>query len=150
MKHQETPWPSANPPLPVARTNGIVLFDGVCNLCNGAVRFIIKYDPDGRFLFAPLQSQTGQDLIRAYAIPPGVDSVILIKGNRAYTGSEAALLIARGLTGLWPLLWGFIIIPPPLRDAVYRWIARNRYRWFGKRDQCMLPTPAQQARFLNE
>ncbi len=126
----------------------IVMFDGVCNLCNGAVRFIIHYDPHARFLFTALQSEPGAEMQRGFNIPEDVDSIILIEGEHVYTHSTAALRIARGLVGLWPLLYVLILVPRPIRDVVYRFIARNRYRWFGKKDVCMIPTPALKARFL--
>jgi len=124
------------------------MFDGVCNLCNGAVRFIIHYDPHARFLFTALQSEPGAEMRRGFGIRDDVDSIILIEGEHVYTHSTAALRIARGLVGLWPLLYVLILVPRPIRDVVYRFIARNRYRWFGKKDVCMIPTPALKARFL--
>lgn len=129
----------------------IILFDGVCNLCNGAIRFIIERDPKDRFRFASLQSETGKKLLKKYKIDPKrTDSIVLITvDNKAYTRSDAALQIARVLRG-WPqLLYFFKIIPGSLRDGMYKFIARNRYRWFGKQQQCMIPSPHLKQKFLN-
>lgn len=130
-------------------TNPIVLFDGVCNLCNGSIQFLVKRDPQAYFRFASLQSDTGQKLQAALGMDPqALDSVILVEGDRWYKESDAALRIARNLPGAWKLLAAFRIIPRPLRDAAYRLIARNRYRWFGKAEPCWLPTPELRGRFL--
>jgi predicted DCC family thiol-disulfide oxidoreductase YuxK len=132
-----------------AMTNPIVLFDGVCNLCNGSVQFLLKRDPQARFRFASLQSDTGQKLQAALGMDPqALDSVILVEGDRWYKESDAALRIARKLPGAWKLLTAFRIVPRPIRDAAYRLIARNRYRWFGKAETCWLPTPELRGRFL--
>jgi predicted DCC family thiol-disulfide oxidoreductase YuxK len=128
----------------------IILFDGVCNLCNQSVQFVIQRDSSSKFLYTALQSETGQRLLREYHLPVGnVYSVILLKNNKVYQRSSAALEIARGLNGLWPLFYAFIIIPPFIRNAVYDWIARNRYKWFGQRNECMIPTTELKSRFLN-
>lgn len=128
----------------------IVLFDGVCNLCNGAVQFIVRRDKSDRFRFAALQSELGQELCRARHIDTReVDSIIVIDpGTAYYIKSDAALEIARDLKGYgWmPLLLGWL--PRGFRDGVYDLVARNRYRWFGKKDQCMIPTPELQKKFL--
>ncbi len=129
--------------------HGIILFDGVCNLCNGAVNFVIDRDPAGFFKFAPLQSNTGRALLEQHALPTEtLDSIVLIEGGRVYQRSGAALRIARRLRGGWPLLYSFIIVPRFIRDRVYDFIAAHRYRWFGKEDACRVPTPALRARFL--
>jgi predicted DCC family thiol-disulfide oxidoreductase YuxK len=128
----------------------IVLFDGVCNLCNGSVQFLLKRDPEGRFRFAALQSDAGRRLMAEHGLAvDGLSSVVLIEGGKAWQESSAALRIARHLPGAWKLLRVFAAVPRPLRDAVYRWIARNRYRWFGKAETCWLPTPELKARFLS-
>lgn len=128
------------------RTHPIVLFDGVCNLCNGAVQFIIARDKHQDFRFASLQSTFGQQ----YQEQVGeVDSILLVEEGQVYQKSTAALRIARKLNGLWPMLFVFIIIPPFLRDFIYDIIARNRYRWFGKKESCWLPTPDLKALFLD-
>ena len=126
----------------------VVLFDGVCNLCNASVRFIVDHDRRGRFAFAPLQSEVGRRLL-AGRVPAGVDSVVLIEGGRVYTRSRAALLIARRLDGLWPLMYALAVVPTPIADALYAWIARNRYRWFGRSEECRVPTPGLRGRFLD-
>lgn len=128
------------------RTHPIVLFDGVCNLCNGAVQFIIARDKHQGFRFASLQSAFGQQ----YQQQVGeVDSILLVEEGQVYQKSTAALRIARKLNGLWPILFVFIIIPPFLRDFIYDIIARNRYRWFGKKESCWLPTPDLKTRFID-
>ncbi len=128
----------------------VILFDGVCNLCNGAVQFVIRHDPKGKFLFASLQSTEGQKLLQQYQLPlNNFNSFVLLQDEKAYTRSTGALKVAKELGGVWPLLYGFIIVPKFIRDAVYNWIANNRYKWFGKQDSCMIPTAALKARFLN-
>ena len=136
--------------------NAVVLFDGVCNLCNGAVTFIIDRDPDAYFRFAPLQSEAGgarlepehRDLVhKDLQHGDALESIVLLENGQHFTRSTAALRIARRLRGVWPL-YAFIVVPRPVRDRVYRWIARNRYRWFGKTDACRLPTPELARRFL--
>ena len=138
----------------VARTStqkqpAIVLFDGVCNLCNASVTFIIDRDPQGMFRFAPLQSEAAQRLVTHNELPVhGRDSVVLLEAGQIYTQSTAALRIARRLSGWWPLVSGLMVVPQPIRDGVYRWIARNRYRWFGQTPTCRVPTPELRQRFL--
>lgn len=128
----------------------IVLFDGVCNLCNHSVQFIIKRDSKSLFSFASLQSQFGQSQLSRFNIPIGLmESIVLIKNGRCYHRSDAVLEIARDLGGLWPLFYGFKIIPRFIRDLVYNLIAKNRYKVFGRQDHCMIPTPALKARFLD-
>jgi predicted DCC family thiol-disulfide oxidoreductase YuxK len=138
----------------------IVLFDGVCNFCDASVNFVIEHDPGGYFKFAPLQSEAGTKLAAEYGLAsrvaddaPGdgsipIDSVILIEDGEAYTHSTAALMVARRLSGLWSWTYAFIIVPSPVRDFVYRLFAKYRYRIFGRKDECMLPTPEVRARFL--
>ena len=129
----------------------VILFDGVCNLCAWSVQFIIRRDPCGQFRFAALQSPVGQRLLAERgADARGLDSVVLIEGARWYARSDAALRIARRLSGAWPLLALLRVLPRPLRDWAYDFVARNRYRWFGRQDACMLPTPTLRARFLEQ
>lgn len=129
--------------------NPVILFDGVCNLCNGAVNFVIKRDTISQFKFAALQSEAGQKLLQQYNLPrENFNSFIFIEKGKVYTKSAAALKVCKSLTGLWPILYGFIIVPSFIRNAVYQWIAKNRYKWFGKKQQCMLPTAALKNRFL--
>lgn len=128
----------------------LLLFDGVCNLCHGAVQWILKRDRKKRFRFAALQSQAGREaMAEAGHEGPIADSVVVIDGERIYERSSAALKVASLLGFPWRLLMIFWIIPRPIRDAIYRWIARNRYRWFGKKDACPMPTPETIARFLD-
>lgn len=127
----------------------IILFDGVCNLCNGAVTFTIKRDKKNIFRFAALQSEIGQQLISKFNIDTSkVDSIILIDDEKQYEKSSAALHIAKQLSGAYPLLFGFMIVPKFIRNAVYDYIAKNRYKWFGKKEICMIPTAELKAKFL--
>ncbi len=128
----------------------LVLFDGVCNLCNASVQFLLRQDTAEKFLFASLQSNTGQKTLAQYGLDSAtIQSVVLIHHDQAYTKSSAALRLAWILGGVWSLAYIFIIVPKFLRDAVYDVVARNRYRWFGKSDTCWLPTAALKARFLD-
>ena len=127
----------------------VVLFDGVCNLCNAAVRFVIERDPSARFRFAPLDSAAARTLLQTARAPAALpDSIVLVDEEGVFTRSDAALRIARRLTFPWPLAYVFILVPRVLRDALYEWIARHRYSWFGRRDTCMVPTPELKRRFL--
>ena len=137
----------------MAHHRPIILFDGICNLCNSAIQWVIARDKEGRFDFATLQSDAarrelegvmGRDEI--VALP---DSIVLVDSDGVHTRSAAALRIARALGFPWVLLGVAVVVPRPIRDAVYDWIARNRYRWFGRRDTCMTPTPDLTARFLD-
>ena len=131
--------------------NPIILFDGVCNLCNGAVNFIIDRDPEAHFRLAALQSDIGQELLQKHNLKTAdFDTIVLVEGDNIYSHSTAALRIARKLSGAWPLFYGFIVIPSPLRNVVYNWISRNRYRWFGKQESCRIPTPDLRSRFLHD
>lgn len=135
---------------PVNFEKKIILFDGVCNLCSSAVIFILKRDKKNIFLFASLQSDLGQELLGKFGIDPvKTDSLILISERQAYIKSGAALRIARGLKGGYPLLTGFLIVPKFLRNGVYDFIAKNRYRWFGKKESCMIPNPELKYKFLD-
>jgi len=127
----------------------LVLFDGVCNLCNGSVLFILKRDPGQVFLFSALQSKFAHEQLVARGLDPDkLHSIIVLDGEKVYQRSRAALEIARRLSGLWPILYIFIVIPPFIRNWIYDLIAANRYRWFGRRDQCMIPTPQLKSRFI--
>jgi predicted DCC family thiol-disulfide oxidoreductase YuxK len=126
----------------------VILFDGVCNLCNAWVRFVIERDPHAHFAFAPLGSDAANDLLRERQSTVTSDSIILVEKDAIYDQSTAALRIARRLSGGWSLTSVFLVVPRILRDAVYQLIARNRYRWFGRRSSCMIPTPELRARFL--
>jgi len=130
-------------------SNPILLFDGVCNLCNGFVQFIVKRDPEGIFQFASLQSDAGQELMKQHGFNPDeINTVILVEEDRVYTRSDVPLRVVQKFSGLWPMLYVFVIIPKAIRDAIYNWVAQNRYKWFGKKDQCMIPTPELKSRFL--
>ena len=129
------------------REERIIFFDGVCNLCNGAVQFIIKRDPSAKFKFAPLQS-TQADQLLSEKLTKSLDSIVLYDGGKEYTKSTAALNIAKELSGPWRLFLVFKILPKKVRDWVYDLVASKRYKWFGKRDHCMLPTPELKKRFL--
>lgn len=130
-----------------------ILFDGVCNLCNGFVQFVIRHDPAGRFRFAALQSEAGRALLAAHGVDPAAvsaepESVLLLSAGRLYSHSSAVLRIAQGLGGAWRLAGAGWALPRAWRDAAYRFVARHRYRWFGRQESCMLPTPELKARFL--
>lgn len=129
--------------------SAVILFDGVCNFCNGAVNFIIARDKAGYFKFAPLQSEVGERLLAENGIDKiETDSVVLIEDGKVYTYSTAALRVARKFDGIWSWAYAFIVVPKPVRDFFYRLFAKYRYKLFGKKDECMLPTPEIRARFL--
>jgi len=129
----------------------LILFDGVCNLCNSSVQFVIKRDKKDIFRFAPLQSDIGKKMVDERGIDTStVDSIILVEPNIAYyTKSSAAIEIANDLGGIWQILNVFTyILPVSVRDWIYDFIARNRYKWFGKKEHCMVPTPEMKAKFI--
>jgi predicted DCC family thiol-disulfide oxidoreductase YuxK len=126
----------------------LILFDGVCNLCNSTVRFIIKRDKKNYFQFTPLQGMTASKIIKSSSTGKRPESLVLFENNKLYYRSTAALRIARKLNGGWKLFYGLVIIPPFLRDPVYNLVASNRYKWFGKKDKCMVPAPELNERFL--
>ncbi|MDP4264850.1 MAG: thiol-disulfide oxidoreductase DCC family protein [Bacteroidota bacterium] len=127
----------------------VVLFDGVCNLCNHSIQFIIKRDRKKKFLFASLQGKTGQEILKKFGLPDNqFNSFILADGDKVYTRSSAALHIARELKGGWKLLYGFMIVPRFIRDSVYNLVAKNRYKWFGKKEECWVPAAELKERFL--
>jgi predicted DCC family thiol-disulfide oxidoreductase YuxK len=143
------PSSASCPRSAAAGDHAVVLFDGVCNLCNGAVNFIIDRDPDGYFRFAPLQSDAAERLLAGTDTAGAtLDTIILVEDGHVSMRSTAALRIARRLSGPWPLLAAFLAVPRPLRDAVYDWVAARRYRWFGRREKCRVPTLALKDRFL--
>ena len=130
--------------------NKIVLFDGVCNLCNNSVQFIIKRDRKKQFRFASLQGNFGQKFLKKHNLPAdNFNSFILLEDEKVYTRSAGALRMLKHLGGGWSLFYAFMILPKFIRDVVYNWVARNRYKWFGKQDACMIPTPELKERFLN-
>lgn len=129
--------------------NAVILFDGVCNLCNGFVQFVIKHDRQGYFKFTALQSAAGQEILRQTDLANNpLGTVVLVENEKIYVRSTAALKILARLDGFWSITYIGIILPAFLRDLIYVGIARNRYRWFGKQESCMLPTPALKGRFL--
>lgn len=130
--------------------HALVLFDGVCNFCNDRINFIIKHDRKNYFRFAPLQSETGKKVLRENGRDDqDPDTFILVENGKIYDRTTAALRIAKKLNGLWPLLYAFIIVPPFIRDVAYRIIAKNRYRWWGKKESCMIPTPEVRRKFVD-
>ena len=127
----------------------IILFDGICNLCNSAVSFVIKRDKKSLIQFASLQTEPGKKLLEQFNLPTlSINSLILIEKGVTYTQSTAVLKICKHLNGLWPLFYGLIIVPKFIRNGIYQWIATNRYQWFGKQENCMVPRPELSDRFL--
>jgi predicted DCC family thiol-disulfide oxidoreductase YuxK len=127
----------------------LILFDGICNFCNSAVNFVIKKDKEAFIHFAPLQSPKGRLYLKQYNYPVNnLNSFVFIEDNKVYTKSTAALKVCRHLKGGWPLCYGFIIVPKFIRDGIYSWVAKNRYKWFGVRQECMMPTPEVRSRFV--
>jgi predicted DCC family thiol-disulfide oxidoreductase YuxK len=129
----------------------IILFDGLCNLCDGMVQFVIKRDSKQRFLFSSIQSETAKKILETYnqvKIKDSLNTFVLIENGKLFTKSTAALKISKKLKGLWPLLYLFIMIPLFIRDAFYDYIAKRRYQWFGKKNECMIPSPEIKTRFF--
>ena len=134
-----------------SNNKAIILFDGVCNFCNSSINFVIRHDKKNYFLFATLQSEKGRELLKKLNVDnTQTDSVVLIENSKVYIKSTAALRISKHLNRLYPLFYGCIIIPPFIRNAVYDYVARNRYKWFGKSDVCMVPGEDIRSRFLTE
>jgi predicted DCC family thiol-disulfide oxidoreductase YuxK len=127
----------------------LILFDGVCNFCNSSVNFIIKRDKKNIFRFSSLQSETGQKCLSEYNFShTEFDTIILIEKGELYNRSAAALRIAKSISGIWKLFYIFIIIPRPIRNYFYDLLSRNRYKWFGKRDACRIPSESEKEKFL--
>jgi len=127
----------------------IILFDGVCNFCNAAVNFVIKRDKQGVLKFAALQSNAGVQLLQQYNLPTtDMKSFVFIENGIAHTQSTAVLKVCKYLGWAWPLCYVFILVPKFVRDGLYSWIAKNRYKWFGQKNACMIPTPEVKSRFL--
>ena len=136
--------------MTIASGKKTILFDGVCNLCNNSVQFVIRHDKKNQFLFGSFQGQAGQRYLQQFNLPSGYfNSFMLLEDDKLYTESTAALRVCKHLGGGWKLLYGFIIVPKFIRDGVYRLISRNRYKWFGKKEACWVPTPALKERFLD-
>ncbi|PEN14089.1 thiol-disulfide oxidoreductase DCC [Longibacter salinarum] len=133
----------------VLKDHGVLLFDGVCNLCNGFVNFVIDHDPGAYFRMAALQSEEAKPYVEAFSIDTDrVDSVVLIEGGRVYRKSTAALRVALHLPAPWPLTAAFLLVPRALRDYIYDVVAENRYQWFGQRNSCRMPSPDVDRHFL--
>ena len=136
--------------------NLIILFDGICNLCNSTVNFILKTDKNNIFKFSPLQSDAGERFLRKIYREQKYwknerfysDTIILFENGKFYTRSTAVLRIFKRFNGIWKILYIFIIIPSPIRNFIYNIISRNRYKWFGKRDKCMIPTEEEKSKFI--
>ena len=127
----------------------IILFDGVCNFCNNSVNFVIKRNAKANILFAPMQTEAGEKLLIHHNLPINdMQSFVFIDKGTAYKQSTAALKVCRYLRGLWPLCYSFIIVPKFIRDGIYNWVAKNRYKWFGIKESCMIPAPEVKKRFL--
>ena len=140
---QETAAPTSDGP--------VVLFDGVCNFCSRSVQFVLARDRGQRFRFAPLQSAAGQRILKRCSLASEpLATIVLAEGDRCHTRSTAALRICRGLSGAWPLLSVLLVIPRPIRDRCYDWFAARRYRWFGRREACFVPSEEMRGRFLDE
>lgn len=142
--------PTFRTEMPVTANGPVILFDGVCNLCNGAVTWVIERDTHAQFRFASLQSDAARSALSSVAAPAIMpDSIVLLDADGVHVRSDAALRIGAALGFPWSLLSLARIVPRVIRDAVYDYIARNRYRWFGRRDVCMLPAPGVANRFLD-
>ncbi|MEM9991918.1 MAG: thiol-disulfide oxidoreductase DCC family protein [Bacteroidota bacterium] len=130
-------------------THPVLLFDGVCNLCDGFVQWLIQRDTNQVFRYAALQSEAGSRLLQVHQFPTDeINTVILIEGDQVYTHADVSLRIAQLLGGAWKATGIFYVVPSPIRNSVYNLVARNRYRFFGKKEQCMIPTPELQGLFL--
>lgn len=135
---------------PQSAPSPVLLFDGVCNLCDWSVQFVLDHDEEGRIHFASLQSDAGRALLASCGLNPGVmDSVVFVEGGRCSVRSDAALRVARHLAPPWRWIAALAAVPRPVRDRAYDWVARHRYRWFGTRSSCRVPTPQTRARFLD-
>lgn len=136
-------------PLAVAHEHPVLLFDGVCNLCNGSIQFVIERDPAAQFRFAPLQSPVAQELLAECGYESDtLDSIVLVENGECYAKSDAVIRTARHLGLPYSLLRPFGVLPARLRNLFYDFVAERRYRWFGRREQCMMPTPDLERRFL--
>ncbi|MEH7419082.1 thiol-disulfide oxidoreductase DCC family protein [Neobacillus drentensis] len=126
----------------------IILFDGQCNLCNSSVQFILKRDLNGIFKFTSIQGKIGQELLKKHGLRTDINSFVLLEDGKFYLKSDAALRVCKELMGFWKLLTILLVVPPFLRDYVYNYVASNRYKWFGKNESCLLPSPEWKSRFL--
>ncbi|MEA2553113.1 MAG: hypothetical protein QOJ65_1289 [Fimbriimonadaceae bacterium] len=142
----EAPLPAKN--LVDLDTTSVIFFDGVCNLCNGIVDFLIRRDKRRVLRYAPLQGTAAKELLPLEYVND-LPGVAFLDKDGVYQRSTAVLRAAAKLGGAWPVVKIFLLVPRPIREAIYNWIARNRYKWFGKRDSCRLPTPEERAMFLD-
>lgn len=137
-------------PILIPKGKKILLFDGVCNLCDGFVQFVLKRDHKGLFIFASLQSEVGQQLLEKHQVKvQELSTVVLIDGTNVYTHSDVPLMVVKDLGSIYALFYPFKILPKQFRNRVYNWVAKNRYRFFGKKEVCMLPKPEWRNRFLD-
>jgi len=137
-------------PILIPRGKKVILFDGVCNVCDSFVQFVLKRDQKGVFYFASLQSEIGKQLLAKHKVAVAdLSTVVLIDGDKVYTHSDVVLVVGKNLGGLFKLLYPFKILPKKFRDFSYDWFAKNRYRFFGKKEVCMLPKPEWHSRFLD-
>lgn len=128
----------------------VIFFDGVCNLCNASVQFVIEHDQENYFKFSALQGDYAKAVLPKFNVnPSSLNSTLLLEDGKLYTKSSSALRVAKKLNGIWPLLYGFIIVPKFIRDWVYDLVAKNRYKWWGKQETCWLPTPALKNKFYD-
>ena len=141
--------PASNTETVLELPEHLLLFDGVCNLCNGLVQFVIRHDKNKRFRFAPMQSASGKRILAQIGETEPDNTSVYVRKNRILTRSSAALYIARDLGGPWALAYPFILVPGFIRNAVYDFVARNRFKWFGRREQCMVPSQEVDDRFLH-
>lgn len=137
-------------PILIPRGKKVILFDGVCNVCDGFVQFILKRDKKGLFYFASLQSDIAQQLLAKHQVKiKELSTVVLIDGDKVYTHSDVPLIVGKDLGGICAVFYVFRILPKKFRDIIYDWFAVNRYRFFGKKEVCMLPEPEWHSRFLD-
>ncbi|WBL41980.1 DUF393 domain-containing protein [Algoriphagus halophytocola] len=134
----------------MTQAKSIIFFDGVCNLCNASIDFVIQRDPKDHFLVGALQDDFSKKILSRFDVKEDyLDSLVLLEKGEIYFKSTAALKISRKLSGLWPALYPLIFLPKALRDPIYNWIGQNRYKWFGKKNTCRLPSAEEQAKFLS-
>lgn len=135
----------------MSQPKSIIFFDGVCNLCNASIDFVIQRDKEDHFLVGALQDDFSKKILSKFKVKEDyLDSIVLLEKGEIFYKSTAALKIARNLSGLWPALYPLIFLPKSLRDPIYNCIGKNRYKWFGKKSTCRLPTPAEQTKFLSK
>lgn len=135
----------------MSHKQSIIFFDGVCNLCNASIDFVIQRDKDNKYLVGALQDEVSKKILSQFSVDKNyLDSIVLLEANQIFYKSTAALKIAKNLSGLWPLLYPLIFLPVGFRDYFYNWIGKNRYKWYGKKSTCRLPTKEEQDKFLTQ